>query len=46
LRDAGHDVTWMRTLVPGLPDAGVLATATTERRVVVTFDKDFGSLVF
>jgi predicted nuclease of predicted toxin-antitoxin system len=45
-RAAGFDVTWMVELQPGAPDETVLALAQRENRVLVTFDKDFGELVF
>lgn len=46
LRQEGHDVAWIRTLAPGSRDEEVLARANAEHRVLVTFDKDFGELVF
>lgn len=46
LRQHGHDVLWMHEEAPGTPDPQVLARAHRERRVVVTFDKDFGELAF
>ena len=46
LRDGGHDVCWVREQSPGLPDGEVLAWATREQRVLLTFDKDFGELAF
>jgi predicted nuclease of predicted toxin-antitoxin system len=46
LRGAGHDVAWIRTDAPGLADAVVLKRASAEGRVLVTFDKGFGELVF
>lgn len=45
-RAAGFDVTWMVELQPGAADDVVLALAQREARVLVTFDKDFGELVF
>jgi len=45
-RGAGFDVTWMVELQPGSSDEIVLALAQREDRVLVTFDKDFGELVF
>jgi predicted nuclease of predicted toxin-antitoxin system len=44
LRQHGHDVVWIREGSPGMPDAEVLALAIRERRVCLTFDKDFGQL--
>lgn len=46
LREAGHDVAWVRADNPGSPDDAVLARAVREARVLLTFDKDFGALVF
>ena len=46
LREAGHDVAWVRTDAPGSNDQGVLARAQAEDRILVTFDKDFGELAF
>lgn len=46
LRRRGHDVMWARTHMAGAPDRDVLARAVFEKRLVVTFDKDFGELVF
>jgi len=31
---------------PGIADSEVLAMAQTEKRIIVTFDKDFGELAF
>jgi predicted nuclease of predicted toxin-antitoxin system len=41
LRHAGHDVTWARTDHPGAKDAALLELAESDRRVLVTLDKDF-----
>jgi predicted nuclease of predicted toxin-antitoxin system len=46
LRQAGHDVVWVRTDAPGSSDREILNWAQTENRIVVTFDKDFGELAF
>jgi len=46
LRTRGHDVTWIRTEAPGVSDSEVLVLATTEQRILITFDKDFGELAF
>jgi uncharacterized protein (DUF433 family) len=42
LEKSGHDVSWVRTRVPGAGDAEVLALANAEARVLLAFDKDFG----
>jgi predicted nuclease of predicted toxin-antitoxin system len=44
LRAAGNDVAWMMTISPGSSDQEVLALASREERVLLTFDKDFGEL--
>jgi len=46
LRAAGHDVVWVRTEAPGSEDRAVLEWARAEGRLLLTFDKDFGELVF
>ncbi len=46
LRDAGHDVIWARTHMPGKADSELLAAAQRDSRVVLTCDKDFGELAF
>lgn len=46
LSAAGHSVAWIRTDSPGVDDEGVLQTAVTEARLLITFDKDFGELAF
>jgi predicted nuclease of predicted toxin-antitoxin system len=46
LRQSGHDVLWIREVSPGSPDVSVIDRALAEDRVLITFDKDFGDLVF
>lgn len=46
LRAAGHDVLWAATDLASVRDPDVLARAIGDRRVLLTFDKDFGELVF
>jgi predicted nuclease of predicted toxin-antitoxin system len=41
LRADGHDVLCASEAMAGQSDAELLAKATTENRVLVTFDKDF-----
>ena len=46
LRAEGHDAVHLRELDLGrLPDHDVFTHATTDQRVVVTFDLDFGEIV-
>jgi predicted nuclease of predicted toxin-antitoxin system len=44
LRRRGYDVTSIKESMPGAGDREVLARAHEDRRLVVTFDKDFGEL--
>ena len=44
LRQAGHDVTWVRTDLPGTGDAALLDIAEADGRVLLTLDKDFWQL--
>jgi predicted nuclease of predicted toxin-antitoxin system len=46
LRNRGHDVVWAQDNHATLPDVQILAFATRENRVVITEDRDFGTLVF
>ena len=46
LRESGFDVQWIREAAPGSSDLVVLSRAREEGRILVTFDKDFGELVF
>jgi len=46
LRQQGHDVLWMTEFGPGRTDDEVLSAASPESRILLTFDLDFGGLVF
>ncbi len=46
LRKRGHDVAWIRIEAPGSSDRMVIERARAEARLIITFDKDFGELVF
>lgn len=46
LQSAGHDVVAVITTSPGVADKVILARAAEESRIVLTFDRDFGELVF
>ena len=46
LRKAGHDVLTVTEISPGAEDTEVLKLALTEKRILITEDKDFGQLVF
>jgi len=46
LRAEGHDVVFIQEQTRGADDASVAAQAGTEGRVLISYDKDFGELVF
>ena len=46
LRQEQHDVLHVPEIQPGLPDEDVLTRAHTAQAILLTHDKDFGSLVF
>ena len=46
LRSASHDVIAVAESTPGAPDDKVIALAHSQRRILITEDKDFGQLVF
>lgn len=46
LRNIKHDVVWVRTTAPGSSDEVVLKLAQKDKRILITFDKDFGELAF
>ena len=46
LRAQGHDVAWVRVEAPGSSDLEVIGRAAEENRLILTFDKDFGELIF
>lgn len=46
LSELGHDVAWVELDAAGSADDEVLQRSRAEDRVLLTFDKDFGDLVF
>ncbi len=46
LRSAGHDVLAVAESAAGAADKKVIALAHSQRRILITEDKDFGQLVF
>jgi predicted nuclease of predicted toxin-antitoxin system len=46
VRSAGHDVISITERMPGAEDEQVIKLAATERRLLLTEDKDFRQLVF
>ena len=46
LRDAGHDVLWVSSEFPSIKDEAVILFASVENRIIITFDRDYGELLF
>ena len=46
LRNIGLDVVSVEEESPGIPDEEVLRRARDDNRIIVTFDRDYGELVF
>ena len=46
LRHAGHDVVWITETAPSWDDSSILAFAVVNDRILLTYDRDFGELVF
>ena len=46
LRIAGYEVRWVLEIGPGIGDTEVLAMSTEMDTILLTLDKDFGSLIF
>lgn len=46
LRAAGHDVAAVIEDAPGSADTEVLARAVREDRIILTFDRDYGELIY
>jgi predicted nuclease of predicted toxin-antitoxin system len=46
LRAQGHDVLSIREVTPGIADEQVLAMAVADSRILITFDRDYGELIF
>src|SRR5579862_8345499 len=46
LRAAGHEVVAVTLECPGISDEAVLKLAANEQLVILTFDRDYGDLIF
>ena len=46
LRKTGHDVLHVAEECPGERDTDILELARRQKRIVITFDRDYGDLVF
>lgn len=46
LRHAGHNVAAITEESPGIADDQILARAVAEERIILTFDRDYGELIY
>jgi predicted nuclease of predicted toxin-antitoxin system len=46
LRKKGHDVIWVAEQQHGADDETVLSIASNDSRILLTFDRDFGEMIF
>ena len=46
LREAGHDIASITEDSPGIKDEEVLVRAVKEQRIILTFDRDYGELIY
>lgn len=46
LREVGHDATYVAEFASAAPDVDVIERASTEQRLLLTEDKDFGELLW
>ncbi|GJM41398.1 MAG: hypothetical protein DHS20C20_16800 [Ardenticatenaceae bacterium] len=46
LKDAGHVVASVSEIMPGAKDEDVLKYAQREAQIILTFDRDYGELIF
>lgn len=46
LRDEGHDVFSVGVEFPSIKDEAVISLASSEDRIILTFDSDYGELIF
>lgn len=46
LREGGYDVASITEDSPGIKDTEVLARAVDEQRIILTFDSDYGELIY
>ena len=46
LRNAGYDIVSITEKSPGIQDEQVLQRAVNEQRIILTFDRDYGELIY
>ncbi len=42
----GHDILWIKNIAPKSSDDQILSLAEAKERIILTFDRDFGQLVY
>lgn len=46
LKNCGYDLLWIREYCRGMADEEIVRLSMSEDRVILTFDKDFGELIY
>ena len=46
LRNDGYDLLWIREYRRGITDEEIVRLSMSENRIILTFDKDFGELIY
>lgn len=46
LRNCGYDLLWIREYRRGMDDEEIVCLSVSDNRVILTFDKDFGELIY
>jgi len=46
LRNYGYDLLWIREYRRGIADEEIVRLSVSENRIILTFDKDFGELIY
>lgn len=46
LRENGLDVSWVSDSIPSVNDEAVLDAARKENRIVITYDSDYGEMIY
>ncbi len=46
ISESGHDILWIKNIAPRSSDDRILSMAEAGGRIILTFDRDFGQLVY
>jgi predicted nuclease of predicted toxin-antitoxin system len=46
ISEKGYDVLWIKKIAPKSSDDRILSMAEADGRIILTFDRDFGQLVY